>query len=259
MVDKIDKRPSLITENFKEIDESPVLKEVDLIDQVGIVEKTLINEHKKQDIIEIREQPIVRNIEHEPVVIVKQEDSQQIVVGEEEADLLKKAALSSSSIEVDEEIVTRVIEEAPEIVRVVNNVTKQVHHFKIITEIRERPVIEIHRQKIVRVIREEPVITTIQSETVYETQNDDELELEIIKLLKQNMEQRSRVIQREAAISGQIEKKISSRIRSQLIAQATAEVKLSQDNNLLTSVIDEAKGIVIFAVNSIVALKNRVY
>jgi len=162
------------------------LERVEKIQHTDLHKKVHIHEKYVQDVIEIREQPMIKRFVH-PVQQVKIiDDPVYQIEGKDEADLEIEKLLkelrekdSLQQVQVDQKSDVEVHNYEP---------TKQVErelvkHYVIskpvITEIHEQPIEEVHEQIIQRVIYEKPVLRVVRAErTVTEVvEKTDQLDL----------------------------------------------------------------------------------
>merc|ERR1712130_844277 len=164
---------------------------------INVHEKKLINEQKRQDGIEVHEQPVVRKVAHEAVVQKIQEKPAQIVIGEQQAELQKRLQMREYSQleqpEITESRIENLVNESEELVSVQKNITKEVHNRKVITEIHEQPIVEIHEQPVDVIIYEKPIVRKIEHEVVYENVKAPPL----VGLAQEQVEKREKTIQKK--------------------------------------------------------------
>jgi hypothetical protein len=157
------------------IREQPILDKVNIVEHMELVKQPILDEHHRQEVIEVHEKPIEKQILHPPHEFIFQEQPQSQVEGYEMA-LQERQRILNELIEGDRkhpvqvrEDVDYVCKEEPIYHSREKRLEKEIVNIPIVTEIHQQPIREIHEQQIERVIYERPTVVVIRDPPVIET------------------------------------------------------------------------------------------
>jgi len=156
------------------IQERPVLDRVEKLLHKEVIQKPLIQEQLRQDIIEVHERPIEKRFMHPMQEFRVQEQGKFEVEGREMAELERNRVLNQireqdrlRRVQVDQRQDVRVVNDVPQHFQS-REMRREIIQKPVVTEIHEQPIREIHEQAIQRTVYQRPIVTVVRDQKVIE-------------------------------------------------------------------------------------------
>lgn len=153
---------------YERIVEPPVLDRVEKKEHIDLIRERDIHERHLQDIIEVHEKPIEKQIQHAPQEVRIQEQDiyetqgRDIAENERERVLrqLEEEGRHHKVVYTEEKDIRE--ENMQPILEVDKELTKEIVERPIVTEVHHQPVKEIHQQHIHKTVYEPPVVNVVR-------------------------------------------------------------------------------------------------